>query len=99
MSLVFRDNPVKLYPDVDRRFTDSLTPSLHVSIEKNDTSKINSAVDHRRFTIHISVGSSGCVVECQTVNQGDSGSISPTAVSKLRQFRSPHITCVFWKRH
>ena len=30
-------------------------------------------------------------VERQTVNRGDSGSIPPTAVSKLRQFRSPHI--------
>ena len=29
MSLVFRGNFVKLYPDVDRRFSDSLTPSLH----------------------------------------------------------------------
>ena len=26
-----------------------------------------------------------------TVNRGDGGSIPPTAVSKLRQFRSPHI--------
>ena len=30
-------------------------------------------------------------VECQTVNQGDGGSIPPTAVSKLRQFHSSHI--------
>ena len=29
----------------------------------------------------------------RTVNRGDGGSISPTAVSKLRQFRSPH-TCL-----
>ena len=34
---------------------------------------------------------SGRVVECRTVNRGDSGSIPPTAVLKLRQFRSPHI--------
>ena len=38
MSLVFRGNSsggnfVKLYPDVDRRFTDSLTSSLHISIK------------------------------------------------------------------
>ena len=33
------------------------------------------------------VGRSGRMVECRTVNQGDSGSIPPTAVSKLRQFR------------
>ena len=30
-------------------------------------------------------------VERRTVNQGDGGSIPPTAVSKLRQFRSPQI--------
>ena len=37
------------------------------------------------------VGSSGRAVERQTGNQGDSGSNRPTAISKLRQFRSPHI--------
>ena len=37
------------------------------------------------------VGSGGRAVERRTVNQGDGGSIPPTAVSKLRQFRSPHI--------
>ena len=30
------------------------------------------------------VGSGGCVVERQTVNRGDGGSIPPTAVSKVR---------------
>ena len=35
--------------------------------------------------------SGGREVECRTVNRGDGGSIPPTAVSKLRQFRSPHI--------
>ena len=34
---------------------------------------------------------SGRTVERRTVNRGDGGSIPPTAVSKLRQFRSPHI--------
>ena len=38
-----------------------------------------------------SVGSGGRAVERRTVNRGDSGSIPPTAVSKLRTFRSPHI--------
>ena len=33
-------------------------------------------------------------VERRTINRGDSGSIPPTAVSKLRQFRSPHIVCL-----
>ena len=37
------------------------------------------------------VGSGGRAVERRTVNRGDGGSIPPTAVSKLRQFRSPHI--------
>ena len=38
-------------------------------------------------------------VERRTINRGDSGSIPLVAVSKLRQFCSPHIACVFWKRH
>ena len=31
------------------------------------------------------------MVERRTVNRGDGSSIPPTAVSKLRQFRLPHI--------
>ena len=31
------------------------------------------------------------MVERLTVNRGDGGSIPPTAVSRLRQFHSPHI--------
>ena len=42
--------------------------------------------------------SGGRAVERRTVNRGDGGSIPP-AVSKLRQFRSPHIACVFRKIH
>ena len=41
--------------------------------------------------ILIQVGSSGRVVEHQTVNRGDGGLIPPTTVLKLRQFRSRHI--------
>ena len=37
------------------------------------------------------MGSGGRAVERRIVNRGDGGSIPPTAVSKLRQFRSPHI--------
>ena len=37
------------------------------------------------------VGSGSGTVERRTVNREDCGSIPPTAVSKLRQFRSPHI--------
>ena len=37
------------------------------------------------------MGNGGRAVERRTVNQGDGGSIPPTAVSKVRQFRSPHI--------
>ena len=40
----------------------------------------------------VDVGSGGRAVECRTVNQVDGGSIPPTAVSILRQFRSPHIS-------
>ena len=36
-------------------------------------------------------GGGGHAVEHWTVNRGDGGSIPPTAVSKLRQFRSLHI--------
>ncbi len=36
-------------------------------------------------------GSGGRAVERRTVNRGDGGSIPPTAVSKLRQFRSLHV--------
>ena len=32
------------------------------------------------------------------VDRGDAGSIPPAAVSQLRQFRSPRIACVFWKK-
>ena len=39
----------------------------------------------------IVVGSGGRVVERRTVNRGDGGSIPLTTISKLRQFRSPHI--------
>ena len=37
------------------------------------------------------VGSGGRAVERRTVNRGDGGSMPPTAVSKLRQLRLPHI--------
>ena len=37
------------------------------------------------------MGSGRRAVERRTVNRGDGGSIPPTTVSKLRQFRSPHI--------
>ena len=50
--------------------------------------------DHLKNTdgeINTTVGSSGRVVERRTVNRGDGGLIPPTAISKLRQFCSPHI--------
>ena len=37
------------------------------------------------------VGSGSREVERRTVSRGDGGSNPPAAVSKLRQFRSPHI--------
>ena len=45
---------------------------------------------HSTYCVVI-VGSGGRAVEHRTVNRGDSGSIPPTAVSKLEQFHSPHI--------
>ena len=44
-----------------------------------------------QVTTETVVGSGSRAVERRTVNRGDGGSIPPTAVSKLRQFRSPHI--------
>ena len=41
------------------------------------------------------MGSGGRAVERRTVNRGDGGSISHTAVSKRRQFRSPHTPVSF----
>ena len=31
------------------------------------------------------------MVECQTVNRGDGGSIPPATILKIRQFCSPHV--------
>ena len=39
----------------------------------------------------LELGSGGRALERRTVNREDGGSIPPAAVSKLRQFRSPHI--------
>ena len=39
--------------------------------------------------------SGGKAVERRTVNRGDGGSITPVAVSKLRQFCNPTFACVF----
>ena len=47
-----------------------------------------------RATSDRRVRSGGRAVERRTVNRGDDGSIPPTAVSKLRPFRSPHI-CLY----
>ena len=48
----------------------------------------NDSTEMRQF---VSNWSGGRAVERRTVNRGGGGSISPAAVSKLRQFRSPHI--------
>ena len=45
------------------------------------------------------LGSGGRAVERRTVNQGNGGSIPPSAVSKIRQFLHPTFACVFRKRH
>ena len=41
--------------------------------------------------VYFIVGSGSHVVEPRTVNQGVGGSTPSTAVSKIRQFHSPHI--------
>ena len=45
----------------------------------------------QRLRVHPIVGSGGRAVERRTISRRDGVSIPPTAVSKLRQFRSPHI--------
>ena len=41
------------------------------------------------------MGNGGRAVQRRTVNRGDDGSIPPTAVSKLRQYRPSHICLCF----
>ena len=48
-----------------------------------------------RYVLDGDVRSGGRALERRTVNRGDGGSIPPTAVSKLEQFRLPF----FRKRH
>ena len=43
------------------------------------------------YDVNKQMNERGCEVERWTVNRGDGDSIPPAAVSKLRQFRSPHI--------
>ena len=50
----FHKNFVNLYPDVDRRFTDSFRFCLYLSRKPVLSSKIKPAVDRRCFTIHVS---------------------------------------------
>ena len=42
---------------------------------------------YKKNFLSVMVGSGGRAEERRTVNRGDDGSIPPTAVSKLRQFR------------
>ena len=42
-------------------------------------------------TINYHYNNGGRTVERRTVNRGDGGSIPPAVISKIRQFRSPHI--------
>ena len=53
--------------------------------------KINPVLDLTECYQDEETGSGGRAVERWTVYWGDGGSIPPAAVSKLRQFRSPHI--------
>ena len=56
-----------------------------------DSSMCQPFCKHDKPSLSVIVRSGGRVVERRTVNRGDGGSIPSTAVSKLRQFRSPHI--------
>ena len=47
----------------------------------------------------ITVRRDGHAVECRAVNRGDGGSTPHAAISKLGQFCSSHIACVFRKIH
>ena len=67
--------------------------------KKRDSSIVPTVCSIAFLVDGYNVRSGGRAVERRTVNRGDDGSIPPTAVSKLRQFRSPHIACVFRKRH
>ena len=81
---------------------------LHSNTSTYNNMKIVGFLQYKKSMIYgmiysliviLKVRSGGRAVERRTVNRGDGGSIPPTAVSKLRQFRSPHIACVFRKRH
>ena len=69
--------------------------------EADDLWSLGTCETHRRQTTQ-----DVCPVESEewwshgtALDYGDSGSIPLVAVSKLRQFSSPHIVCVFRKRH
>ena len=49
----------------------------------------------RHLVVWCHLGSGGRAVVRRSVNRGDGGSIPPTAVSKLTQFRLPHICLWF----
>ena len=63
----------------------------HESSFHIDDTEIKTVLFRNTSYILRPVRSGGRAVERRTANRGDCGSILPTAVSKLRQFRSPHI--------
>ena len=61
-------------------------------VSHNQVGTMSEAFNFMLVVLQTAYGrSGGRAVECQTVNRGDGGSIPPTAILKLRQFRSSHI--------
>ena len=80
-------------PSLGTDMTWTWCDNLHVtSCNCVQASLQDRAVRHANYPCQIPyVGSGGHVVERRTVNRGDSGSMPPTGISKLRQFHWPHI--------
>ena len=75
----------------------SFTKPVSVVCDRNSHTNLISVVCYIHLPyLYCIAGSGGRAVECRIVNRGDGGSIPPTAVSKLRQFRPRHIClCLF----
>ena len=66
----------------------------HGQVHPHHTLHVHRQNARRKCVTTSALGSGGRAVERRTVNPGDGGSIPPTALSKLRQFRLPHI-CLY----
>ena len=89
-----RHEPIAIIGDREARKS---IKTSYATVASSDHCRVHAVPAYRRRSVD-DVGSGGRAVERRTVNRGDGGPIPPAAVSKLRQFRSPHIACVF-RRH